>query len=100
MSQRTNRNRSAKLLPRPIRLHLPPLEVRLVPHTGVTLFSDGLTPNAGLTGIVRGPDGNFWFTEFAASRVARVTPTGTITEFSTGISDGSGPLNITVGPDN
>ena len=32
-------------------------------------------------GITTGPDGNLWFTEFAASKIGRITPTGTITEF-------------------
>lgn len=80
------------------RLHLEQLEDRCVPHTGVTLFADGLTAAAQPAGIVSGPDGNFWFTEFAADRVARITPTGTITEFVVP-GAGSGPLNIVVGPD-
>jgi streptogramin lyase len=47
--------------------------------------------------IVAGPDGNLWFTEFNASKVGRITPTGTITEFP--VTPGSYPGAITVGPD-
>lgn len=47
--------------------------------------------------IVLGPDGNFWFTEQNASKVARVTPAGVITEFRTPTF--SFPLGITAGPD-
>jgi streptogramin lyase len=74
------------------------LEDRLAPHSGVTQFTNGITANAGLTGIVQGPDDNFWFTEFNASRVSRITATGTVTEFT--LPAGRGPVNITVGPDN
>jgi streptogramin lyase len=47
---------------------------------------------------VRGPDDNFWFAEFNASRIGRVTPTGTVTEFV--LPADRGPVNIIVGPDN
>src|SRR5947207_7029968 len=93
MIRRTLRGRLAKSW-----LHLEHLEDRCVPHTGVALFSAGLTPNAALTGIVRGPDDNCWFTEFAADRIGRTTRAGVITEFT--LSAASGPLNITVGPCN
>jgi streptogramin lyase len=42
--------------------------------------------------IAAGPDGNLWFTERDASKVARITPAGVITEFP--ISFLSGPLGI------
>jgi streptogramin lyase len=86
------------------------LEDRTVPHTGVALYSTGLTANAGLTGIVQGPDNNRWFTEFAADKIGRIITAGqtgvapgtnapsTIAEFNLPTA-GSGPLNITVGPD-
>ena len=73
------------------------LEDRWVPHSGVTQFTAGITPDAAPAGIVNGPDGNFWFAEFAASRIGRTTPGGQITEFT--LPAGRGPLNITVGPD-
>ena len=31
--------------------------------------------------ITNGPDGNLWFTEFYARKVARITPSGVVTEF-------------------
>lgn len=97
MFKRDRKRGSSKPPRRGFRLVFVPLEDRCVPHTGVTLFSNGIAANAAPTGIVLGPDSNFWFTEFNASRVARVTPTGTITEFT--LPAGRGPLNITVGPD-
>jgi streptogramin lyase len=48
-------------------------------------------------GIVKGPDGNVWFTE--AGHVGRITPAGKITEFAFP-SGATGPGNgIAVGPD-
>src|SRR5262245_55726710 len=79
------------------RLAVEELEDRTVPHSTVTQFSAGLTAGAAPAGIILGPDGNFWFTEFSASRIGRITKTGQITEFV--LSAGRGPLNITVGPD-
>ena len=73
------------------------LEDRTTPHSGVTLFSAGITPDSAPTGIVLGPDNNFWFAEFASSRIARITPTGTVTEFT--LPAGRGPVNLAVGPD-
>src|SRR3954453_20804550 len=42
--------------------------------------------------IVKGPDGNLWFTENAAtaSKIGKITPTGQITEYKTPTS-GSAP---------
>ena len=34
-------------------------------------------------GIVAGPDGNIWFTEYGSAKIGRITPAGTITEFPT-----------------
>jgi streptogramin lyase/uncharacterized protein YkwD len=45
--------------------------------------------------ITAGPDGNLWFTEFAANTIARITPSGVITEFA----DNSRPYGISSGPD-
>ena len=39
------------------------------------------TAKAGPDGIVRGPDGNIWFSASDIDRVCRVTPDGYITEF-------------------
>jgi virginiamycin B lyase len=71
---------------------------RLTPHGKITYFSEGITDNpehpvsgaVAPQGITKGPDGNMWFTEHGADRIARVTPDGTITEFSTGITRPSG----------
>ncbi|HET7489560.1 MAG TPA: IPT/TIG domain-containing protein [Acidimicrobiales bacterium] len=52
------------------------------------------SPKAGAPG----PDGNMWFTESGASKVARITPAGAITEFATP-TPSSGPAFITAGPD-
>ena len=40
------------------------------------------TRNAGPTNIARGPDGNLWFTEFAADKIGRISPKGVVTEFA------------------
>ena len=98
MSSRTNRSRSPQPAKRGTRLFCERLEDRWVPHSGVTTFSTGITAAAAPTGIVRGPDDNLWFAEFSASRISRITLTGTVTEFT--LPAGRGPLNITVGPDN
>jgi hypothetical protein len=45
--------------------------------------------------ITAGPDGNLWVTEFNASKIGRLTPSGTITEFSVP----STPTAITAGAD-
>ncbi|CAN5216012.1 N/A [soil metagenome] len=47
--------------------------------------------------IALGPDGNQWFTEQNASRVARITPRGVITEFP--LPTFGFPKDITAGPD-
>lgn len=49
-------------------------------------------------GITVGPDGNVWFTEAGANRLARITTNGNITEFSLGAS-GLTPRGIATGPD-
>src|ERR1700761_7276239 len=50
------------------------------------------------TGITGGPDGNAWFTEKAANKIGRVTPTGTFTEFTIPTAN-SQPSFITAGAD-
>jgi streptogramin lyase len=48
--------------------------------------------------MVLGPDGNYWFTEFAGNKVANVTPAGKFAEFDVPSAQ-SEPSGITVGPD-
>jgi virginiamycin B lyase len=64
-----------------------------------TEFTQGITPSSQPARIIRGPDGNMWFSEQAANTIGRITPGGVVTEFSTGISEGAGPVGLTVGPD-
>ena len=54
--------------------------------------TSGSSPN----GITAGPDGNLWFTEFHASKVAKITTAGVINEFTT-TTAGSFPYAITAG---
>jgi streptogramin lyase len=96
MSRRTVRGRSAKRSRRWARLTLEQLEDRCL-LSGITEFTAGITAGATPTGIVRGADGNFWFTEFGSDRIGRTTPAGVVTEFT--LPAGSGPLNIVAGPD-
>jgi streptogramin lyase len=56
------------------------------------------TAESGLTGIAPGPDGNVWFTEFEADKIARISPTGAVTEFPLPIAE-AGPTDIVMGPD-
>ncbi len=63
--------------------------------------SDFPTPTtaSGPEGITAGPDGNLWFAEFAADKIAEINPTThAISEFSTTTAM-SRPLGIALGPD-
>ena len=48
--------------------------------------------------IARAPDGNYWYTQSTASRVARMTPTGDVTEFPLPTT-ASNPFDIVAGAD-
>jgi streptogramin lyase len=49
--------------------------------------------------LVRGPDGNIWFTEYGANNIGKLDPTtGQIQEFIVPTA-GSGPLGLVFGPD-
>ena len=39
------------------------------------------TPNSRPVAFIRGPDGNFWFTEEQGNKIGRITPQGQVTEF-------------------
>ena len=57
------------------------------------------TANAGPEGMVAGPDGNLWYAEINANKIAEANPaTGASTEF-TPPTAGSGPLGVALGPD-
>jgi len=45
---------------------------RISPSGKIVEYS-GLTPNAGPSSVVRGPDGNMWFVESNADRLARIS---------------------------
>jgi virginiamycin B lyase len=63
--------------------------------------ADFATPTSASSpeGIVAGPDGNLWFTELNAAKVAEVNPaTHAISEFSTPTA-AAGPLGIALAPD-
>ena len=80
--------------------------VRMTPQGSFTVFSlpwPGSLPD----GIVPGPDGNLWFTEFYGDAVGRITPQGASTDYlvparpdrGLGSLSGSQPHAIVVGPD-
>jgi streptogramin lyase len=64
----------------------------------VRTFSTGLTASSGPTRIVAARDGNLWFTEQNASKIGRITPSGSITEFPVASSP-AGPLGIAASAD-
>ncbi len=49
-------------------------------------------------GIVPGPEGNLWFTEYRGEKIGRVTPAGTITEFAIP-TERARPEGIAPGPE-
>jgi virginiamycin B lyase len=50
-------------------------------------------------GIAFGPDGAYWFAEFATNSIGRMTVDGQVTRL-TGLAQGSGPRYLTAGPGN
>jgi streptogramin lyase len=50
-------------------------------------------------GIAFGPDGAYWFAEFATNSIGRLTVDGQVTRL-TGLEQGSGPRYLTAGPGN
>jgi streptogramin lyase len=55
-----------------------------------------ITPGSDPGGIIAGPDGNVWFTEFFVGKIGRITTGGTVTEFPAA----GNPQLIVVGSDN
>jgi virginiamycin B lyase len=73
-----------------------PIIGRLTPAGDLTEFD--LPPEGGHPiRLANGPDGNVWFTEPIAHRVARITPTGQIEGFP--LSASAQPTGIAAGPD-
>jgi len=56
-----------------------------------------ISSGTDLGGIVAGPDGNLWFTEFTASKIGRITTEGVVTEFP--LPTASNPQLIAAGAD-
>ena len=48
--------------------------------------------------IAKAPDGNYWYTQSSADRIARMTPAGDVTEFALPAT-GSNPFDIVAGAD-
>jgi streptogramin lyase len=78
-----------------LRPFLETLEDRLLPSINIVDFTVA-TPG---TGITAGFDGNVWFTESAANKIAKVNPhSHALSEFALPTPN-SGPYGITSGPD-
>jgi hypothetical protein len=66
----------------------------------ITEFSSGISGSSEPRDIVRGPDGNLWFTMSGLpGSIGRITPEGDVTEFSDGLTLASVPREIAAGPD-
>jgi virginiamycin B lyase len=57
-----------------------------------------LPPRANPSGLVVGPDGNFWFTETHNDRIGRMSPAGVVQEYALPLNRRE-PVSITAGPD-
>src|SRR5438105_12422164 len=62
--------------------------------SAITEFSSSKDPEE----MIKGPDGNLWFTEGVANKIARLTPAGVLTEYPVPTA-GSYPVGIITGPD-
>jgi streptogramin lyase len=72
---------------------------RITPNGVRTSFTVP-TPQANVTQITLGPDGNLWFTESGAHKIGKITPSGDFTEFTGSNGADFGEVNsITAGPD-
>jgi streptogramin lyase len=76
-----------------------PATAAVAPLGVVTEVTAGISADTEPYEIVAAPDGNLWFTEPRANRIARVTPRGAVSELTAGIGSGTAPLHLTVGPD-
>jgi virginiamycin B lyase len=57
------------------------------------------TPKAAPKGLVLGPDGNVWFTEWGANRIGRITPLGLVAEYPVPTANSGLFAGIAPGPD-
>ena len=57
------------------------------------------TANVTPSGMVSGPDGALWFTEYDGNKIGRITTSGQITQYPIPASACCSPTNITAGPD-
>jgi streptogramin lyase len=73
--------------------------VRLDATTAAVLASFPLPAKTWPRGIVLGPDGNFWFTEYAPPGIGRLTPSGQVTSFPMPAGMLLEPVTLAVGPD-
>src|SRR6202011_2217396 len=62
------------------------------------VITEYTVPGHGLWGIGAGPDGNIWFTEYAANNIGRIAPNGTVSEFPLP-TPFAVPQYVTAGPD-
>lgn len=80
---------------------------RITTAGNVTEYSNGITAGEEPFGIAAGPDDAMWFTEFEpttsygarASKIGRISLSGTIDEYSKNLNPASGPTAIAGGPD-
>jgi streptogramin lyase len=71
-----------------------------VPAQAAFMINEYPVPTAGgfPLGTALGSDGNVWFTEFNADKIAKITPAGVITEYAIPTAN-SQPHGIAAGPD-
>lgn len=67
------------------------------PSVAATITT-GIAAGANVSGLVSGPDGRIWFTEFNGAAIGATTTTGTVSTFA--VAALAQNLQIIVGPDN
>lgn len=82
----------------------PKFDIGMLTPSGQFTGFNTPTPNPGITGITRGPDGNVWFAEFFQAQIGVITPQGAVTEYPVQVQTVNGPqpvspASITLGPD-
>ena len=74
------------------------LEARELLAIDLTTYALPMILQSNPTSIAKGPDGNLWFTESQASKIAQVTPSGTVKEFAVPVPLGTTLDSIVSGP--